>query len=72
MARVAVPLDRVPVPRVVVPSMNATVPVAADGLTVAVKVTEFPYVDGLRDDATLIDDDELFTVCVRADDVDPV
>ncbi len=70
MLNVAAPPDKEPVPSVAVPSMNVTVPVAADGVTVAVKVTELPYVDGLRDDATLVDDDSLFTVWVMAGDVD--
>lgn len=40
MLSVAFPELSVPVPNVVVPSLNVTVPVAADGETVAVKVTE--------------------------------
>jgi hypothetical protein len=39
---VALPLLIVPVPSVVLPSLNVTVPVAAEGVTVAVKVTEAP------------------------------
>jgi hypothetical protein len=42
VAYVACPLLSVPVPRVVLPSMKVTVPVAVDGVTVAVKVTEAP------------------------------
>ena len=38
---VALPLDTVPVPSVVLPSLNVTVPVAVDG-TVAVNVTDVP------------------------------
>jgi hypothetical protein len=68
----AVPPDKALVPSVTAPSMNVTVPVAADGVTVAVNVTGLPYVDGLADDVTLVDDDVLFTVCDRTDDVDPV
>jgi len=37
---VATPAVRVPVPKVVVPSRKVTVPVAAEGVTVAVKVTD--------------------------------
>lgn len=48
----------VPVPRVVVPSLNVTVPVAAEGVTVAVRVTEFPYVDGFDEDATVTEEDD--------------
>jgi hypothetical protein len=67
----AVPLDKAPVPRVVVPSMNVTVPVAPATVTVAVKVTELPYADGLKDDTTPVVVDAVFTVCERTDDVDP-
>jgi hypothetical protein len=42
IVRIAVPLDKVPVPRLVLPSLNVTVPVAADGKTVAVSVTDWP------------------------------
>ncbi len=68
---IAVPPDRVTVPRAVVPSLNNTVPVAVDGLTVAVKVTELPYADGLPDDATPVVVDALFMVCAYGNDVDP-
>ncbi len=61
-----------PEPRIVGPSMNVTVPVAVDGVTVAVKVTGLPYVDGLADDMAPIVVDALSTVCERADEVDPV
>jgi hypothetical protein len=50
--------------------MNVNVPVAADGLTAAMKVTEPPYIDGLADDVTPVVVDVLFTVCERMDDVD--
>ena len=49
----AVPLPlRVPVPRVVDPSLNVTAPVGMPPVlvTVALKVTELPYADGLADD----------------------
>jgi hypothetical protein len=42
VVNVAFPLLRVPVPKVVVPSLNVTVPVAADGETVAVNFTDEP------------------------------
>jgi len=48
------PLLSVPVPNVVVPSLNVTVPVAADGDTVAVKVTDELYVDGLDEDESVV------------------
>jgi hypothetical protein len=44
----------VPVPNVVVPSRNVTVPVAVLGDTVAVKVTDCPNTDGFADDATAV------------------
>jgi hypothetical protein len=49
---VALPLLSVPVPNVVLPSLNVTVPVAAEGVTVAVNVTEEPYVDGFAEDVS--------------------
>ena len=42
MLNEAEPFARVPVPSTVAPSRNCTVPVAVDGLTVAVKVTVAP------------------------------
>jgi hypothetical protein len=48
----------VEVPSVAVPSLKVMVPVGVPlpevGLTVAVKVTEFPEVDGFRDDVTVV------------------
>ena len=41
VAKVATPPEMEPVPSVVTPSLNVTVPVAADGLTVAVKVMDW-------------------------------
>jgi hypothetical protein len=52
------PPDRLPVPRTVTPSLNVTVPVAVDGITVALKVTDAPKFDGLGVDVT--------NVCVAA------
>jgi hypothetical protein len=60
--KVALPLLMVPVPSVVPPSMNVTVPVAVVGVTVAVKVTEEPYVDGFADEASVTAVFILFTV----------
>jgi hypothetical protein len=59
--------------RVVVPSMNVTVPIGMPPLlvTVAVKVTETPYADDADDCWRLVDELPLTTVCVRIDDVDP-
>ena len=58
---VAVPLLSVPVPSVVLPSLKVTVPVAAEGVTVAVNVTEVPYVEGFADEANATEDDCLTT-----------
>ena len=58
-----------PVPSVVLPSENVTVPVAVAGVTVAVNVTGEPYADGFADEASVTVVLALFTVCVRAVDV---
>ena len=50
IVRLAIPLPTVPVPSVVAPSRNVTVPVAPD-VTVAVKVTLAPKVDEGSDEA---------------------
>jgi hypothetical protein len=54
--------------------MKFTVPVGVPPLpvTVAVKVTELPYGEGLRDDMTLVVVDALFTVCETGSEDDPV
>jgi len=67
----AVPPPTGAVPRELTPSKNCTVPVAAAGDTVAVKVTDCPDVDGFDDDATdvVVLIDEAFTVCVKTADV---
>ena len=53
------PAVRVLVPKVVVPSLNVTVPVGvpdpgALAVTVAVNVTVWPNTDGLTDDTTVV------------------
>lgn len=48
----AAPPAIVPVPRMVVPSLNVTVPVAVEGVTEAVKMTLAEKVDGFNDDVT--------------------
>ncbi len=58
-----------PVPRVVVPSRNVTVPVAVEGVIVAVNFTEEPNVEGLAEEARVTVEFALFTVCGRAEDV---
>ena len=65
----AFPPLRLAVPNVVPPSVNVTAPVAAEGVTVAVKVTEVPYVEGLADEVNVTVELALFTVCVSAEDV---
>jgi hypothetical protein len=72
MARTAVPLLRVTVPRLVVPSLKVTEPVALDGVTVAVHVTVCPYVEGLGEQARLVDELALFTTCVTTFEVLPL
>ena len=62
--KVATPPEREPVPRVVVPSLKVTVPVAVLGVTVAVKVTESPKFDGFWEEATVVEVVALFTVKV--------
>lgn len=49
------PLLSVPVPSVVLPSLNVTLPVAADGNTVAVNFTDARYVDGFDDEESVVD-----------------
>jgi len=72
---VAIPPLTVPVPSVVAPSRNVTVPVAAAGETVAVNVTAWPKVDGLRFEPRLVVV-LIFvtglTVCVRTGEVLPL
>ena len=54
--KAALPLASVPVPSVVVPSRNVTVPVGEpdEELTVAVRVTACPISDGFADDVTAV------------------
>jgi hypothetical protein len=69
VARVAWPAASVPVPRLVAPSMNVTVPVGLLGplpVTVAVKVTVCPDTDGLAEDASTVVVGAALTVCVIA------
>jgi hypothetical protein len=66
---VAFPLLMVLVPSVVLPFLKVTVPVAADGVTVAVNVTDELNVDGFADEARVTVEFALLTVCVSAEDV---
>ena len=63
LANVATPLESVPVPSVVAPSMKVTVPVAVEGATVAVNVTEAPKVEGFKEDVSVVLV-VLLTICV--------
>ena len=58
----------VPVPSVVVPSLNVTVP-APPGATIAVKVIACPNALGFGDEVSVVDVAAGFTVCVSAADV---
>src|SRR3989442_712807 len=76
VASVADPALRGPVSRVVVPSLNVTVPegVPAPGLfavTVVVKVTNWPKSDGLADETTAVVVAYLLTVWVNDGDTLP-
>ena len=60
-----------PVPSVVAPSLNVTVPVAvpvagATTLTVAVNVTGCPNTDGFSEEANAVELEPAPTVCVNA------
>jgi hypothetical protein len=57
------------IPRLVAPSRNWTLPVAVDGETVAVKVTDWAKIDGFGEAASDAADGALETVCVRKGDV---
>ncbi len=67
---VATPPEIVPVPSVVPLSLNVTVPVAFDGVTVAVTVTDAFSVEGFAEDARATEEEALLTVWLRADDVE--
>ena len=69
MENVAIPALSVPVPSVVAPSLNVTVPVAVLGVTVAVNVTDCPNAEGLVLDATVVVLAATPTACVSAVDV---
>jgi hypothetical protein len=70
--KVALPPLTAPVPSIVLPSLNVTVPVAVDGVIVAVKVTDEPNAEGFADDASAVVEFALLTVCDKADDVLPL
>ena len=71
---VAEPLLKVPVPSVVAPSLNVTVPVGvplpgATTATVAVNVTDCPKTDGFADEITIVVVLGMLTVWVRVEEV---
>jgi hypothetical protein len=71
--KAAFPELSVPVPSVVVPFLNVTDPVGVPPVevTVAVKVTVAPNVDGFRDEASDVELAACFTVCVSAGEALP-
>jgi hypothetical protein len=68
VVKVATPLVKPPVPRTVAPSRNVIVPVAPVG-AVAVKVTAWLTIEGLRDDVTATVGAILLTIWVRGTEV---
>ena len=71
---VAFPLASVPLPSIAAPFLNVTVPVGvplpgAAANTLAVKVTDCPNTDGLREETTVVLVEALLTVCDSAADV---
>ena len=76
MLNVAIPPDRVPVPIVVEPSLNATVPLGVPAVedTTAVNVTDWPNVDGFSDDdrvVVVLANGIALTTCESASEVLP-
>jgi len=72
VVRVAMPEEStVPVPRLVVPSRNVTVPVGmpAGELTVAVKVTGWPKTLGFTEEIDVTVVAALFTVCDNGEEL---
>ena len=61
VVRPAIPPLKVPVPKLVEPSINVTVPVAAEGLTTAVNVTGALAGTGFVEDETVVEE-PCFTV----------
>ena len=75
MVKLAVPPDRLAVPIVVVPFLKVTVPVGVPevaGVTVALKVTFMPWVDGLSEETTLVMVEAACTTSDTADEVLPL
>jgi len=74
VVKVVCPVLKVELPSAVVPSRKVTVPVAEEGETVAVNVTDWPEVDGLRVEVAAVVVLALFavTVCETAPEIPPV
>jgi len=72
MLNVVFPALIAPVPRVVLPSVNVTVPVAVAGVIVAVNFTDEPYAEGFADEASVMVGLALFTIWVSTEDVLPL
>jgi len=74
--RVAMPPLRVALPMFVSPSKKLTIPLAVAGVTLAVRVTNCPELDGLRLEARLVLvallAPPVFTVCVRVGEALPL
>ncbi len=73
VVKVATPPLRVPVPSVVAPSKKVTVPVAGPepdpGVTVAVKVTDWPVLEGFWLEVSAVVVERRFTVWLSAVEV---
>ena len=69
VVRVTIPLLAVPVPRVVPPSWNVTFPVAPD-VTVAVRITLAPKIEGFSEEARATVLDALVTSCETGAEVE--
>src|ERR671926_342487 len=73
VVNVATPPESTALPSAVAPSVKLTVPLAVDGVTVAVNVTGWPNVDGLDDDVSVVvvavwPSPGGFTICVNGVD----
>jgi hypothetical protein len=72
VAILALPPCKVAVPTVVVPAVNVTVPVVETPVSVvteAVKVTDWPCLEGFRDEVSVVVEAAGFTVSTSGDDV---
>ena len=72
VTNVATPPATAPVPMEVAPSKKVTVPVAAEGETLAVNITVCPKVDGFKlelNPVVVLVLAGVFTTCETADDV---